>query len=330
MPANIVLDQVTLGPGTAGESRNDGVTGQLVTCSNATVEGNYTWTLVDTPIRSAVPRGTVSTSATFTFTPDVKGTYLVSLQVNNSVSPSDNQSLVFRVKSAGAFTLNWSYLAAGETTEDNATFAGLGFTGDTNFRGWATERDLQLEEVENAVARVQQAITAFAGTGTDHIVKVDSTTGQIDAGLIGAIPGSAYDTVQHVTGATDTLVTTNDITFVIGGFTLDPSQYTASTVAYSFAALGTMLDSLPGAGVLTLADMGAVGAPTEADIRSTLAFSGNLGEPRVVSQTLTPVVSPSGANEIANTERVYEIRLTVTTSGAFNCVWSGLLIDSTA
>lgn len=184
MPANIIIDQTTLSAGVANKSRNDGVLSQVVTCTNASAESSYVWTIVDTPIRSTVVRGTTSTSASLAFTPDVKGTYLIKLQVNNSILPVDTQMLYFSVASAGTFSLGWRYLAATESTEDNTEYAGLGFTSDINPRGWATVRDLQQEETEDAVARVQQAVDTAPLPGTDHLVKVDSATGFLDDTLL--------------------------------------------------------------------------------------------------------------------------------------------------
>ena len=186
MPASIIVNQATLPAGTAGVARSDGVISQLVTCTNNTVEASYLWTLVDVPIRSALVRGTTGTSASFTFTPDVKGTYTVSLRVNGSVASSDNDSSYLAIRSFGARALGWRYQAAGETTEDNETYVGLGFPGNTNIRGWATNEDLVYEEIEDGVWEVQNALTTFSGA-ISRLVMTDPATGRINSSLI---PGS--------------------------------------------------------------------------------------------------------------------------------------------
>lgn len=239
MPANITINQATLGPGVVDTSRTDGVLSQLVTCTNATVETQYTWTLVDTPIRSALVRGSIGTAATFTFTPDVKGTYLVRLQVNSSTSPADNQTLFISVASSGAWTLGWRYEAAQESTQDNTEYAGLGFPADVNPRGWATNRDLRGEQVEEATARVLSAVVTSPGAGTDHLVKIDAATGVIDASLIPPLGGADLQT-SYDGGSTISLSDAR------GAIELDDSAQTAATniitATKTFAGAGNILD----------------------------------------------------------------------------------------
>lgn len=183
MPALIVVNQATLPAGVAGKARSDGVLSQLVTCTNNTVEGSYLWTLVDVPIRSALVRGTTGSAASFTFTPDVKGTYIVSLRVNGSSAPADNDSTYIAIRTSGGKTLSWRYQGAGETTEDNEDYAGLGFPGNTNPRGWATNEDLVFEEVEESVWETQNAITTFGGL-ISRLVLTDPATGKVSSTLI--------------------------------------------------------------------------------------------------------------------------------------------------
>jgi len=138
---------------------------------------------VDVPIRSALVRGTTGAGSSFTFTPDVKGTYTVSLQVNGSSSPSDNASSYIAIRTFATRTLGWRYQAAGETTEDNETYAGLGFPSNINPRGWATNEDLIYEEIEDGIWAVQNAITTFAGA-ISRIVMTDPATGRVNPSLI--------------------------------------------------------------------------------------------------------------------------------------------------
>lgn len=223
MPANIIINQATIGAGTAGQSRTDGVVSQLVTCTNETAESAYTWTLVDVPIRSQLTRGTIGTGASFTFTPDVKGTYLVQLQINNSTLPADTQRRFISVASDGTWALGWRYPSAAETTEDNTEYAGLEFPDDTNTRGWATGRDLQLEAVEEATARVQQSVVVSPGAGTDHLVRIDPATGRLDASVVPGGGGGGSVNIREVDGApnvssvTDIVVSNGTLTDDGGG-----------------------------------------------------------------------------------------------------------------
>lgn len=192
MPASIIFNQATKSAGVAGKARKDFDVGLLVTCSNSTVETSWLWTLVDVPIRSALVRGTTGTANTFTFTPDVKGTYKVTLRVNGSALPSDYDYSFCAVLSFAAGTLGWRYKAAGERDEDNIDVAGLGFPGDDNVRGWATQDDLEREATEDAVYKVQNAVVTSPGPGSTPLVKLNTATGKFDATVIPSIGGTAF------------------------------------------------------------------------------------------------------------------------------------------
>jgi len=192
MPASIIFNQVSKSAGVAGKARKDFDVGLLVTCSNSTAATSYEWLLLDVPIRSALVRGTTGVGASFTFTPDVKGTYKVTLRVNGSVLPSDNARSFCAVLSFATGTLGWRYKAAGERDEDNIDVAGLGFPGDDNVRGWATQDDLEREETEAAVYDVQNAVVTSPGTGFDSLVRLDTATGQLDATVIPGTGGAVF------------------------------------------------------------------------------------------------------------------------------------------
>lgn len=183
MPASIIVNQATRPAGVAGRARSDGVISQLVTLTNNTIEGSYLWTLIDVPIRSALTRGTTGNAASFTFTPDVKGTYTVSLRVNGSVAAVDNDVSYLAVRSSGGKTLSWRYLAAGETAEDNELYPTLNFAGNVNPRGWATNEDLILEDIEEGIWETQNAITTFGGL-ISRLVMTDASTGKVSSTLI--------------------------------------------------------------------------------------------------------------------------------------------------
>ncbi len=184
MAAQILVNQATRPAGTLGTAREDGVISQLVTCTSGTVASSYTWVLVDVPIRSALVRGATGTAASFTFTPDVKGTYLVSLRLNGSSLTADNATNFIAVLSYGTHTRAWRYPAAREENIDNIERVGLGFPGDINTRGWATNSDLVIEDIEAAVGRTLAATVVSPGPGSDSIVKLNSATGMLDPSVI--------------------------------------------------------------------------------------------------------------------------------------------------
>jgi len=202
MPANIVFTQNghSSSPGAALEVEP----GLPVVCSNTTAASIYVWTLADVPIRSSLVRGTKVSAATFAFTPDVKGTYLVSLQVNNSKNAEDNASGFCAILSE---QMGWRYRAAGEANEDIGRindFNGnsLGFPNDINERGWATEDDLEREQVEDTVYQVRSAVEVGGGTTGPTLVRTSALSGVLHTSLIPKFElsvGTATDewTLEH-------------------------------------------------------------------------------------------------------------------------------------
>jgi hypothetical protein len=191
MPASIIFNQPGTPAGVAGKARSDFIISPptLVTCTNSTVETSYAWELVDVPIRSALVRGSAGVGASFTFTPDVKGTYLVKLTVNGSPFSTDTARSFCAVLSTGA---GWRYKAAGETEEDNQTYTGLGFPSNINTRGWATDEDLTYEEIEVAVTAVQNAVVTSPGPGTAPLAKLNTATGKFDTTVIPLTSGIVF------------------------------------------------------------------------------------------------------------------------------------------
>lgn len=127
--ASIIIDQATLSPGIAGRARNDGVLAQVVTLRNAdnTNIKRWEWTL-------SRPRGSASelsslTAASVQFTPDVDGTYLVMLLVNEGKASIQKSRSLFAVKSSGGYR----FPAQGESNEANWTSI---FTNMANETGW--------------------------------------------------------------------------------------------------------------------------------------------------------------------------------------------------
>jgi len=197
MPVSIIFNQAGKPAGVAGKARDDTAVGVPIVCTSSTLALAYVWVLRDVPIRSALTRGTTSVLPTLTFTPDVKGTYLISLQINGSLLPGDNAVSFCAVLSNGPNALGWRYLGAGEVALDNIARPGLGFSADINVRGWATSRDLQDEQTEQAVYQVVNAANAFTAVGDDRLVRLDAATGRVNSSLIpGALGGGGSGWVR--------------------------------------------------------------------------------------------------------------------------------------
>lgn len=113
----------------------------------------------------------------------------------------------------------------------------------------------------------------------------------------------------------------------LGAFTLDPTLFSGATFAFSFTA--TVTDGGGAAASLTLRlyDMGAPGTPIAPVLLSdiTLSITGSI---RRVEQALTTSGSPGvNADEIYDTERIYEVRAELTGDvGDFAEIdWAGIL-----
>lgn len=127
----IKIDQATLGAGTAGQSRTDGITGQLVTLTNPahTSADSHSWE-VRAPDGSSV---SVSTSGsgneTATFTPSLVGNYIIFLTVTESggsvVYSYTTNSLSEKVSDQGGLRVaddsGWIPLGDGETQQFNSS-----------------------------------------------------------------------------------------------------------------------------------------------------------------------------------------------------------------
>lgn len=113
--AKIVIDQATLDPGIAGRARNDGVVGELVTLRNEdnTNVLKHRWFLA----RPRASSATLSSlkSATTQFEPDVDGTYIVTLEVNEGKGRLQRHINLFAIQTTGGYR----YPGQGETSEAN-------------------------------------------------------------------------------------------------------------------------------------------------------------------------------------------------------------------
>ncbi len=331
MPAQIILNQPTKPPGGIGKGRRDLATGLVVTATNNTVEGSYLWTLTDAPIRSALVRGTTGTSAAFTFTPDVKGTYVLTLQVNGSTLTADNEQTFGAVVSFGAKTLGWRYLGAGEQDQaDNINYPGLGFPGNTNTRGWATERDIELEQTETATYDVLNAATVSPGLGLDSLTRINPATGRLDPSLIPAATGTSGP-IDYV-GALNEEESVLNVERITGGFKLAGADIQVGR-ALIFACIASYAPvAVSGQIYLRLYDMGGLtDGPAAGILRSQIAVPYNTLGTKYFSQTLTATSTPGiNADEVYDVPRKYEVRLLLSSSNVGDTaqiVWGGVRAD---
>lgn len=132
--ASIVLDQTGLTPGTAGRSRNDGVVGTIVNARNSDNTNILRWRWSLARPRASAATLSSTQGPTTTFTPDVDGTYALSLSVNEGKVVQQRQVLLFAVKNAAGKR----YPAQGETIEANWTSV---YTGQPNDTGWWEDLD---------------------------------------------------------------------------------------------------------------------------------------------------------------------------------------------
>lgn len=142
--ASIIIDQATLTPGVAGISRDDGVIGELVTLRNLD-NSNITsrqWILQKPRASSAVLSSPKSASCSFT--PDVDGTYVVLLLVNEGRASTQKQRRQIAVRS----TAGYRYPAQGESNEANWPSA---VTLTTNETGWWEDMDAILRANQSAI-----------------------------------------------------------------------------------------------------------------------------------------------------------------------------------
>jgi hypothetical protein len=236
--ASIVINQATLPPGVAGRSRDDGVTAQLVTLSNAdntnisSGTGGWTWTLYK-------PRGSTATlssptSPTCTFTPDIDGTYRVELKVNEGLKSTQKAKAALGVRSVGGYRVP----AQGETTEANWTSS---HTGNPNETGWWEDLADILRSVQGAFDGSLLTVNAEAALAQSRQIAFDPAVfAVVDNG-----GGSTLDVTLAINPGTER----HDDTPGFAENIVSTRQYDASThdaVRYGQVNLGSQ--SFPGYG----------------------------------------------------------------------------------
>lgn len=203
----IKIDQATQPAGTAGQSRDNLVLGQVVTLTDPANPGGtvWAWTMLSRPIGSSATLAGANT-ATATFTPDVEGTYLIRLNVDGFKSWTelvDNNLVLFHTSSTqGGCAVKYAdgtrKAAPGETTEFPP--------GSPTAGGWHTALD---DFITRTVSRVHLGIYS-ALRGSIPFVNASANLAALAPGTAGYLlqtngagadptwvaPPSAYPTIQ--------------------------------------------------------------------------------------------------------------------------------------
>ena len=127
--ARIVIDQATLGPGSPGVARNDGVLSELVTVRNHDNTNVTRWEWILLKPRGSTAAMSAPTAASSQFEPDVDGTYLVMLLVNEGKSSIQKAKSLLAVQSTGGMR----FPAQGESNEANWTSTYTGLANETGY-----------------------------------------------------------------------------------------------------------------------------------------------------------------------------------------------------
>lgn len=127
--ASIVITQQSVS-GAPGVSRQDLVLGQPVTLTNSNDNGvrSWRWVMKDRPTGSSATLNS-PLSATVTFTPDVPGSYLVELTVDDGRNGQVDTRIAAVLETINGSDVRWP--ASGEDNEANWNIG-----GSPNERGW--------------------------------------------------------------------------------------------------------------------------------------------------------------------------------------------------
>jgi hypothetical protein len=156
MSAQIVFDD---GSPTVGSKDNGSLTAITLSNFDDTGVAGWEWEIVDRPQGSAAVLSDPNDAAP-TFTPDVRGTYLVRLQTYadaalETLDDADEQ--VYAIRLAGAY--DWRVPAAGETSQLDST------------RGWAAARETAIRDVH---AFMTSGVPALMGATNEETTVLGS------------------------------------------------------------------------------------------------------------------------------------------------------------
>ncbi len=167
--ANIVITQNSIS-GLPGKSRDDIVLGSQIRFSNANDNGvrSWRWVLISKPRFSSATLSNV-VAAQPTLLPDVPGTYLVQLTVNEGLQGEvDRVEAVVRnvPVTVGAETFITRYIAAAEATEANFT-VNFGAGPVPNTTGWWSDFDLWCRLIQALATSGVPSVSPWAAVLSD-------------------------------------------------------------------------------------------------------------------------------------------------------------------
>lgn len=288
--------------------------GTPVTLTNADDAGvaGWDWTLLYRPAASTATISNALTSSA-TITPDVPGTYLIRLRTWANAS----RTILDAVDTGATFirfvtTPTWRIPAVQETTQVDSD------------EGWGNELNAILEYIQANIGgggggtlggdvdgpALTNTVIALQGFGLDLSGLVAGQVLQYDGtDIVPATPSQGFE----ISGPTNTAVSITGSEQLIGGFYLDPGINTAGALTLQVIRI----DGGGSPGVdFRLYDMGTPGTPTAGALVTTasIASGGTYGVNQIASQAFTVVASITGANQILDTPRMYELRAIVTGS----------------
>lgn len=187
-PITILVEQAGQPAGTPGVSRDDLIVGALCTVTdpaNFAGGGTWDWSLV-------VPNGSSTTGAgettnTFTFTPDIPGTYLIYLAYDDGT-----EVLSYVVDVVGQLITDQG--GAGVKDTHSHRYIGFGETQQFGLRGWDPAVDAILRNTSALLtAPVSHASSHDAGGGDALAIDAAAATGSLRTLGTGAAQAAAGD-----------------------------------------------------------------------------------------------------------------------------------------
>lgn len=229
-----VIDQAALPAGSPGISRRDlalAVPVVLKNADNASVTSWY-WKIIAKPPGSAAALTTAVGSST-SFVPDIVGSYLIELKVNQGHALNQTKRILAAVEHAGT---GYRFPVQEEAAEANWISP---YSGVQNTRGWADDFDGILRDVAAKILALNASVVtinneAASIPGSRRLVLGANLSG-VDAG-----PGSTYTLNTAVTPGTKLLAdVVGQAENIIGTRATNPP--TRSAAAYGQTNLGSQV-----------------------------------------------------------------------------------------
>jgi len=186
-PITILIEQVGQPAGTPGASRDDLITGAVATATDpANFAGGGTWAWVLVVPNGSSTAGSGETTNTFTFTPDIPGTYLVYLTYDDGT-----EVLSYVVDAVGQLITDQG--GAGVKDTHGHRYVGFGETQQFGVRGWDPAVDAVLRNTSALLTAPVSHASSHLNAGADTLAAdvVKTTTGPTDM-VVGAVADGEY------------------------------------------------------------------------------------------------------------------------------------------